>query len=319
MLRDDLKLLDMNKSAVIPFVLVFFISVNSIAQTDTLPAKKDTVAGNINSTNVASESTPSNTGNTNISASANQTNQPVYKLKWAVDIPVVVATAGFSLYMLPKIYDKDPSSQTEINLLRKEDINGFDRWVAGNRDEKAEKTSDLFFYASMPLPLLLLLDKDIRKDGPKIGLLYLEAMSITGVFYTGSNAAVNRFRPETYDVNHPENRTSGNFTNSFIGGHPALVATSTFFIAKVYGDYHPDSKFKWVLYGTAAAATGVTAYLRLKAGKHFPSDLLAGITVGTLSGILTPHFHKNKLFKNPNLSIRPFTGDSHGLVVTYKL
>ena len=38
----------------------------------------------------------------------------------------------------------------------------------------------------MPLPLVLLADKDIRQDAGEIGFLYLEAMSLTGLLYTGS-------------------------------------------------------------------------------------------------------------------------------------
>src|ERR671920_1326353 len=106
-------------------------------------------------------------------------------------------------------------------------------------------------------------------------------------------------------------RTEGNARNAFFAGHAALVGTATFFTAKVFADYHPDSKLKWVFFGAAAVATGTTGYLRHRGGRHFPSDILVGTAVGTLSGILIPHFHKNKLFKDPNLSVLPFTGRSH--------
>jgi membrane-associated phospholipid phosphatase len=113
-------------------------------------------------------------------------------------------------------------------------------------------------------------------------------------------------------------RTSGGAKNSFFAGHVALVGTSTFFIAKVYSDYHPDSKAKWAFYTGAALLTGATGYLRHIGGKHFPSDILLGTAVGTLSGILVPHFHKNKSLKNNRLSIYPFAGQSNGLAVVYK-
>jgi membrane-associated phospholipid phosphatase len=88
-------------------------------------------------------------------------------------------------------------------------------------------------------------------------------------------------------------------------------------MAKVYGDYHPDSKFKYALYGFAIAATGTTAYLRHVAGKHFPSDLVVGTAMGTLTGILVPHFHKNK-FYSKHVRLLPYTGNAHGLTVLYK-
>ena len=246
--------------------------------------------------------------------------EPVYRLKPAVDIPVTAIGAGWSGYAFTKVYSKDPSTHEQIRNLRKEDINGFDRWAADVYSEKAAKTSDLFFYGSMPLPILLLADKHIRKDVGKIGFLYLEAMSVTGLLYTGSTYLFDRYRPLTYNANAPmDERMGGGAKNSFFAGHVALVGTSTFFAAKVFSDYNPDSKMKWVFFGGAALATGATGYLRHRGGKHFPSDILIGTTVGTLSGILVPHFHKHKLLKKSNLSIIPFSGRSHGLMAIYKL
>ena len=245
----------------------------------------------------------------------------IYKLKPAIDVPLTAVGTGLSLLGFSQIYSKDASSEEGILALRKSDINSFDRWAADEYSEKASDQSDMLFYGSMPLPLLLLIDKDIRKDAAKIGFLYLEALSITGVLYTGSNYFVNRYRPLAYNSNVPmDERRSGGSTNSFIGGHPAMVATSVFFIAKVYADYHPESNFKWVLYTAATTSTLATAYLRLKAGKHFPTDLITGVTLGALSGILVPQFHKNKLINNERVKLAPFHNVfSSGLSFAYRL
>jgi membrane-associated phospholipid phosphatase len=244
----------------------------------------------------------------------------VYKLKAGTDIPITAAAAGFTIYGFSKIYKKDPTSAQQILRLNKADINGFDRWAAGLHSEKAANTSDLFFYGAMPLPLLLLADNEIRGDAAKIGFLYVQAMSFTGVLYTGVPALVERYRPLTYSDEVPlDERIAGKNRNSFFAGHVALVATSTFFAAKVFSDYHPDSKLRHVFWGAAIVATGATGYLRHRAGKHFPSDVLVGTAVGTLSGILVPHFHKTRLIKNENLTVVPFSGRSHGLAVVYRM
>lgn len=246
--------------------------------------------------------------------------QPVYKLKPGVEIPVTAVAAGWTIYAFGPMYGKDPSTTAQIQALRAENINGFDRWAADVYSEKAADVSDLLFYGSMPLPILLLADKDIRKDAGRVGLLYLQAMTATGVLYTGSGLLFNRYRPYTYNPSVPmEMRTGGGAKNSFFAGHVALVATSTFFMAKVYSDYHPDSQFKYVMYGLAIGATGATGYLRHRGGRHFPSDIVVGTAIGTLSGILVPHLHKTKAFKNPRLTLMPFSGRSHGLAMTYKL
>lgn len=252
-------------------------------------------------------------------ASESPTPNSVYKMKYGVDIPLTVGGVGWTLFAFTKIYGRDRVPEAEILALDPASVNSLDRPITRNFSEKAKKASDMFFYGSMPAPLVLLLDKKIRKDAPKIGLLYLEAMAITGTIYTGSSMIVNRFRPYAYNSEVPiGTRTAGGARNSFPAGHPAVVATSTFFMAKVYSDYHPEMKNKWILYTAAGAASLATGILRIQAGQHFITDVATGIPLGILSGILVPHFHKNK--KNNNLTILPYSmGDANGLTALIKL
>lgn len=236
----------------------------------------------------------------------NEKPAPVYKIKNAIDLPVTAATVGWSLYGMSKIYGRDQVPVAELNALQKSKINRFDRPVADNYSLKSKELSDKFFYGSMPLPLILMADKRIRKDALKVGILYLEAMGTTGTIYTSSAMIVNRFRPYAYNTNVEIGvRQRGGARNSFFAGHPSVVATSTFFMAKVYSDYHPEMRNKWILYSVAGAATATTAVLRVKAGQHFYSDVITGVTIGTLSGILIPHFHKNKNYETQRLSVYP--------------
>lgn len=247
-------------------------------------------------------------------------NLEVYKIKPGIDWPLTLAGTAFSLYGFSVIYGRDAVPEATILNLRKSDINGFDRWAADVYNDKAAKISDIPFYAAMPLPLLLLADKDIRKDAFKYIFLYWETMAVTGVLYTGAPMIWERYRPLAYNDKAPMgDRTSGVVKNSFFAGHVALVASSTFFIAKVYSDYHPDSKIKWLFYTGASGATLLTAYLRHAGGKHFPSDIIVGTILGTATGILVPHFHKNRLIKNENISIHPYTnGRAAGFYATYR-
>lgn len=246
--------------------------------------------------------------------------QQVYKLKPAVDIPVFAVGAGWSAYAFTKIYSKEHSNVETILSLDKNDINWFDRWAVRPYNKSIDKASYYPFYASTLLPFLFLTGKETSKDFFKLSFLFLESMSITGFLYTGSVYLTNRYRPYAYSSESTmEQRTRGGAKNSFYAGHVALIATSTFFMAKVYNDYHPESKAKWVFFSLAGAATGSVAYMRYRAGQHFPSDILLGITQGTLTGILIPHFHKNKLIKDPSLSITPYSdGESNGINIVYR-
>ncbi len=293
------------------FLLASFVSV---AQTDTTITDS---AGLVVNDTALNQST-SITTNTVEPINENGDDKRIYILKPAIDIPVTVIGAGFSAYAFTKIYSKERSTEEQINALRKEDINGFDRWATDYFSKSAATASDLFFYGSMPYPLILLADRHIRKDAAKIGFLYLEAMSITGLLYTGSTYVTNRYRPLAYNPEAGDERFGGGAKNSFFAGHVALVGTSTFFTAKVFADYHPESKLRHVLYGVAIASTGATAYLRHRGGKHFPSDIVLGTAVGTLTGLLVPHFHKNPVLKNKGISFLPFVGDANGVSIVYK-
>ncbi|AEW02551.1 phosphoesterase PA-phosphatase related protein [Niastella koreensis GR20-10] len=244
----------------------------------------------------------------------------VYKLNLGADIPITAIGTGWSLYAFSKIYDKDPSDPETISGLNKSNVNGFDRWGIRPYNKKVDQLSYIPFYASMPMPVFFLFDKRMRQDFFKLSFLYLEAMSVTGILYTGSSYLTNRYRPYVYSEETPmDYRTRGGGKNSFYAGHVALVATSTFFFAQVWADYHPDSKAKWVFYSVAGAATAYTGYMRHRGGLHFPSDILLGTVQGTLTGLLVPRLHRTKWIKNPNFTILPFTGQSHGLAVLYKL
>jgi len=248
-------------------------------------------------------------------------NQEVYKLKAASDIPIIAIGTGWSLYAFTKIYSKDKSSEEKIFSLNKNNIPSFDRRGADVYHPKANEIGDPLFYGSMPLPVLLMLDKEVRKDGLKIAILYLESMSVTGLLYTGSVYFSDRYRPYAYNPNVPmSERTRGGAKNSFFAGHVALVGTSTFFIAKVLNDYHPDSKVKWLPFTLAGLATGTTAIMRYRAGEHFLSDIVIGTVVGVLTGILVPHVHKNKNITDRRISFTAsYMGDTPQFGIVYKL
>ena len=244
----------------------------------------------------------------------------VYNYNNKIDIPITSVAAGISIFNFTQIYSKDRSSEESILALDANEVNKFDRRAAGNYNEDAKRASDVFFKAAIPLPLVVFaFDDSMRKDYWKLSLLYVEAMSITGAAYSTSQQLNDRLRPFTYNQNLSlSERTKGGAKNSFYSGHTALVATSTFFLAQVYADYHPDSSSKWMVYGGAALATYFTGYFRVQAGQHFPSDVIVGGLVGAASGILVPLLHKNKLFEDENLSLLPVTGEYHGLRLAYQ-
>lgn len=244
-----------------------------------------------------------------------------YAIDKPVDISLTAALAGITAYNFAEIGKKEGTSEAKVLSLTRNDVNWFDRWAIRPYNKGVDKASYLPFYAAIPYPVIFLgLDRKMRKDYLELSFLYLQAMCITGALYTTAVHYFSRLRPLVYDPASPmETRTVSNSRNAFFAGHVALVGTSTFFMAQVFADYHPDSKLKWVMYGAAGLATGATAYMRHKAGEHFPSDILVGTAIGAATGLLVPRLHRSRLIKNPKISLFPFTGPASGLAILYKL
>lgn len=245
-----------------------------------------------------------------------------YFLNYPVDLPIIIGGTAWTMYAFGPVYSKDKSSEEKILSLDKDNLNGIDRWATRYYSADADAQSNYLFYGSIPMPFLLFLDKNIRRDGIKISALYLEAMAITGTLYTAGDLLIDRYRPLAYNENAPmSERISGVAKNSFFAGHVALVGTATFFTAAVYDRYHSDSWTKWLVYGAAAGATLGTGYMRLRAGRHFPTDIIVGAAIGVGSGVLVPLLHRNKYWQQKKLGFSPLirTDGVTGLSLTLKL
>ena len=245
----------------------------------------------------------------------------IYSVVYHIDIPVTAVAAATNYWGL-RIVDQKPrlDSLTIINL-DANDINRFDR-SATRQDagytQTAQRISDFGMYGSYTLPLLLLADKKIRKDWAPLLLLFLETQAIVGnLFSFGAAIHIDRIRPLVYhpDVSYSDKTYKRN-KNSFYSGHTSSSASASFFVAKVYCDYHPDlGNKKYIFYSIALIPPVFTGIYRYKGMKHFPTDVITGLVIGASTGILIPHIHKKN---RSNISIVPFAGQVNGLALSLK-
>ncbi|GAA4106981.1 hypothetical protein GCM10022393_01800 [Aquimarina addita] len=218
----------------------------------------------------------------------------------------VTAGLGLNAYGLFLISNKDDLTDEKLDNLSEDDLFFMDRWAAGYDDENASKISDIPFYSSFATPLLLLIDKRMRKDAGKISVMYVESMATTGALFAITAGLVEKSRPRVYNEELSRNiRLSSNNQRSFFSGHVAASATATFFAAKVYSDYFPDSKAKPYIWAGAALIPATVGAFRIKSGNHFLSDVLIGYAVGAASGIMVPYLHTRKESK---LKVSPGIG-----------
>jgi membrane-associated phospholipid phosphatase len=131
-------------------------------------------------------------------------------------------------------------------------------------------------------------------------MMYYETHAVTFSLYNFSffgPAFQNKVRPYSYYDTYftADQRRGGNQRNSLYSGHTATASAATFFMVKVYSDYHPEiGRKKYLLYGLASVPPLVEGYLRMKALSHFPSDILVGFVVGAAAGVAVPSLHRFK-------------------------
>ncbi|MBK6902472.1 MAG: phosphatase PAP2 family protein [Saprospirales bacterium] len=158
---------------------------------------------------------------------------------------------------------------------------------------------------------LALEQKPFRNEGLVLGAIWLEAnvLAVGGTLFLKD--AVHRTRPFVYNPDLALGpKLKKNARRSFISGHTSLSAANSFFAARVFCDYFPQSRWKPLVIGLAAALPVWTGLERYLAGQHFPSDALAGYGLGALCGWLTPRLHLLKKSEEGTMQILPFSEGS---------
>lgn len=242
-----------------------------------------------------------------------------YHINKKRDFTILGAGAVVNAVGLYIITSKDRLTPEQVLAARKEDVPKFDRWSAGYYNPDAKLASDFLAYGSLTFPLLLLADSDIKANAGSVYLMYLQTMAIEDAQFIFTAGLTNRKRPLVYSEEAPmEERTAKPNQNSFFAGHTAATAASCMFTAKVYHDFNPDSPWRPLVWGAAALVPATVGYLRLEAGKHFLSDNLIGYTIGSLTGILVPEFHRKNRGQS-RYSLVPVYSPYKGASFSYRL
>lgn len=228
--------------------------------------------------------------------------QSLYEKDTSREIGLTAGGAGLAvtgLYLNQKII---PLTEEQVNLLSKEDVNPLDRWVISHWSPDAGKWSDILRNISLVSPFALLASNRIRDDAGTVGLMYAETLLLASAGSLLSKGIFQRTRPFVYNTGVPMHLKAGNkeARRSFYSGHTTVAFAATFFLAKVYEDFYPDSGWKAVIWGGAAVISSATGLLRILAGKHFLTDVLAGGAIGGLIGYGVPAIHKKSGGKSPS-------------------
>ena len=244
-----------------------------------------------------------------------------YNFNWKREL---VYSAGAGLVFAGGIiahYQTRPFTAAQVNSLDPFDNPGLDRTALGKWSPSVAKASDALLYASFTLPAFMMIHPKARKDFLVVGFIYAEVALLTvGVTELAKNLVL-RPRPYVYDSSLPMHlRTDTDARQSFFSGHTSVTAALCFTTAKIFSDYSDNTTHQALVWSAAVILPAVTGYLRFEAGKHFPSDVIAGYAVGATIGYLVPWLHRRKpLVKG--MTWAPYSNGQQevGLYINYRL
>lgn len=210
---------------------------------------------------------------------------------------------GAGLTGLAILFDSESNNPTlsQINALDPSGLNFLDRGTIKYNSSSAQTASDILLYSSATLPFITYFSKKCRADAGSIAIMALETALITNGITNIIKSSANRYRPFNYDPNVDLAVKFGSDSNhSFVSGHTSNTTAFAFLTARIITDLHPDMNKK-LIWTTAATIPAVIGFLRVRAGKHFPTDVIGGYIIGASIGYFIPSLH---LVKNNNLTIQ---------------
>ncbi|MDB5050459.1 MAG: phosphoesterase PA-phosphatase [Fibrobacteres bacterium] len=219
-----------------------------------------------------------------------------YSLHLGLDLPLAAGILAMNVHSgaLLKNERKEP---LDLQALHAGDIPGFDRWAIGFNSPTLSALSSGLAWSQFLIPVAVNAWDTYRGQQPWYGALtdaviLEEALMLSNSLSSYAKSFPLHSTPVTYDprVSESEKRTPQN-VSSFFSNHTATAFTTAVFTGYTFQLRHPGSPLVPWIWGTGLTmATGVGA-LRIMAGKHFPSDVVAGAAVGALSGYFMPRMH----------------------------
>ncbi len=159
--------------------------------------------------------------------------------------------------------------------------------------------SDVTRDASFFMPLSLILSEYVRDDILTVSVLYIETWMLANGITGCVKSITGRPRPYVYnkDVNDDIKMTR-DAVRSFPSGHTTTAFFSTVFFATVFNDYYPHSQWKLPVWLGSLGLASATGYFRYKAGKHYPTDVIAGALIGTIVRVLECYISTERKIKD---------------------
>ena len=209
---------------------------------------------------------------------------------------------------------------------------GIDKFaVTQTVDSGAGGRSNVGLYAAVAFAIIDPIITGVREESLQSylvdAIIYGQSLALTGAVTNISKLAVRRPRPRAYTEQealnqiYPEGDSRRNITNtdsalSFFSGHASTTACAAATATYLAFARSPRTVRPWITLIIGTLVTAFVSYERVRAGEHFPTDVLAGAMAGAGIGALVPHFHREQDLKQRPVWIGFNTLDHNGALAT---
>ena len=221
-----------------------------------------------------------------------------YEVTWIKDMPLTFASAFFSVYGNYRYSQLTVPAQEDVPAASR--LLPWDRPVAGRHSDAADKVSDWAVLLGVS-PIALSAYSWAKGDasGGDFGsylLIFAQALALQN----GMNMLVRCMqlwpRPYVYAKEgrglEAAEKAEGEAYGSFFSGHTSAAFTIAVFTGEWFSEVYPSSPYRGIVWAGSLSAAGFVGFLRIAAGKHYPTDVVAGALIGTGLSFSIIRMHK---------------------------
>lgn len=164
----------------------------------------------------------------------------------------------------------------------------------------AARLSDALLALDMVIPVAGQVGLGVDERFLNSSLVYAETLSVNLMLNAFTKVVVRRPRPYSQRVLALGRASNDDDLNvSFYSGHSSMSFASAISGSYLFAEATPSRASRYVMWGAELTLASVVAGLRVRAGKHYFSDVITGAIVGAGLGVAVPVLHGARYVPEP--------------------
>ncbi len=205
----------------------------------------------------------------------------------AIDGAILAGAAA--VVGLATLVRPEPAARREHELVP------YDEPAKRSFSASAAHASDALVALTVLTPLAVQAGQGFHGRTAARALVYGETLALNLAVNTVTKVVVGRPRPYVYNedpqVAAYAARARGDAFRSFYSGHAATAFAAAASGGYLFAQSTADTGARTAVWASGLFLAGATANLRVRGGKHFPSDVAVGALVGAGIGVAVPLLH----------------------------